>query len=491
MCRVLSENSNKVCAYDSPALMALPNSRKRPRQYDQSAFAALTGVESSTFFERYWEQELLVSSNATRRLPDGLLTDLPCFSNLLEMLHVHSKLHSGAVLHFKDQHPTQEYASCAAAYLDGASIIVNHAEAMSSGVAALCKRLREEFPHAFANLYLTPPAAQAVDAHADDRDVLVIQLEGEKQWMVYDGPPPVAFPSHAEQVGKAGLPVPPVSLERGSKCDLARGDVLYVPRGFVHEAKTKDSAPSLHLTVALPSADWSWASLVGDAEAADHQRSDEAGLGNGIDRPKQSTSSRPGGGELVRSLRAVEATSRGPWFWRRSVPPTLASAAPPEVAMRLAFDVEEELGLEPQGVLRDLLLQRAALHNIRQDAAAASGAVALDASRAAKDIFASPTLLVRRRREDEPPHACSVAPPGGEAGFMAREEIADTLLATLARLNDTDWSSVAAFDDGPLLCAFSKACFAQVCMDGGLLLGMVPEAEPRQGRSSLRQVDGK
>ena len=42
------------------------------------------------------------------------------------------------------------------------------------------------------------------------------------------------------------------------------GDVLYVPRGFVHEATTQNEA-SLHLTVAVPSYDWTVSRVLCDA----------------------------------------------------------------------------------------------------------------------------------------------------------------------------------------------------------------------------------
>ena len=45
--------------------------------------------------------------------------------------------------------------------------------------------------------------AQAVAAHADDRDVFVLQLHGEKQWKVY-GEPPVPFPYTHEQAEHSG-----------------------------------------------------------------------------------------------------------------------------------------------------------------------------------------------------------------------------------------------------------------------------------------------
>ena len=168
-----------------------------------SLLTALLGPASEDW-AGHWECQPLVCPSAASRLPKKLQQDLPSFDNLLAVLST-AKLLGGnsALLMLKDQHPTAEYSSPAAAYLDGCSIIVNHSEIASEGVAAVCRSLREDFPHAFGNLYLTPPAAQAVDAHADDRDVLVLQLEGAKQWTVY-AEPPVPFPSHREQVGKGG-----------------------------------------------------------------------------------------------------------------------------------------------------------------------------------------------------------------------------------------------------------------------------------------------
>ena len=54
-------------------------------------------------------------------------------------------------------------------------------------------------------------------------------------------------------------------------------------------------------------------------------------------------------------------------------------------------------------------------------------------------------------------------------GLMAREEFADACVATLSRLTTTP-CPVTSFDDAPLLDAFGKACFAQVCVDLGLLV---------------------
>jgi len=119
--------------------------------------------------------------------------------------------------------------------------------------------LQQSFPHVYINTYLTPPRASAVKAHADDRDVFVLQLEGEKHWTVYPDPP-IIYPYPHEQVGKQpSLPVPTATMQSDPlfKTTLRKGDVLYMPRGYVHEAKTDSNLPSLHATIAIATHDWS------------------------------------------------------------------------------------------------------------------------------------------------------------------------------------------------------------------------------------------
>ena len=145
-----------------------------------------------------------------------------------------------------------------AAYLDGCSVINNHADLVMAQLAALCIDLQKTFPHVYINTYLTPPNAAAVKAHADDRDVFVIQVLGEKKWKVYKDIP-IKYPSNHEQVGKNGLKVPEEILNKKPLFDitLRAGDVLYMPRGYVHEAETSKSEPSFHCTVAIATHDWS------------------------------------------------------------------------------------------------------------------------------------------------------------------------------------------------------------------------------------------
>eukprot|EP00592_Proboscia_alata_P016508 CAMPEP_0194395094 /NCGR_PEP_ID=MMETSP0174-20130528/124227_1 /TAXON_ID=216777 /ORGANISM="Proboscia alata, Strain PI-D3" /LENGTH=564 /DNA_ID=CAMNT_0039190981 /DNA_START=69 /DNA_END=1764 /DNA_ORIENTATION=- len=173
-----------------------------------------------------------------------------------------------APLLFQNQTPipdphTLYGTSLFSAYLDGCSIVLNHADAISAPIAVLCQDLQHSFPHAYANVYITPPNLQAVSPHADDRDVLVIQIVGKKRWTVYGGVP-IHYPYSHEQVGKHGLEVPEWVLEgpRLVDCVLEAGDVLYMPRGFVHEARAVSDEMSFHVTVALATQDWTLGGLI-------------------------------------------------------------------------------------------------------------------------------------------------------------------------------------------------------------------------------------
>jgi hypothetical protein len=144
-----------------------------------------------------------------------------------------------------------------AAYLDGCSVVQNHADLISPWIATICHDLQTVFPYVFAQTYLTPPFSQTLNPHADDRDVIVIQLLGQKEWKVYENVP-IEYPYPHEQVGKRpDLPVPPFVLDGPTSVSqtLKPGDMLYIPRGHVHQAYSSDDV-SCHITVAIATFDW-------------------------------------------------------------------------------------------------------------------------------------------------------------------------------------------------------------------------------------------
>ena len=57
-----------------------------------------------------------------------------------------------------------------------------------------------------------------------------------------------------------------------------------------------------------------------------------------------------------------------------------------------------------------------------------------------------------------------------EGGLRVRAEIADALAASLIKITADTPIAVSDFESCELLCEFGKVCFAQVCVESGLLV---------------------
>ncbi|GKZ00814.1 hypothetical protein MPSEU_001033100 [Mayamaea pseudoterrestris] len=135
-------------------------------------------------------------------------------------------------------------------------------------IHALLSNLETEFGCMVgSNAYLTPPdGSQGFAPHYDDIDAFCLQLEGRKRWKVY-------APLHMSER------LPRVSSEDYVAADLdgvepvfdvllEPGDVLYMPRGWIHQACTlpdsnasESQQHSLHLTISTMQ-QWAWVDLI-------------------------------------------------------------------------------------------------------------------------------------------------------------------------------------------------------------------------------------
>mmetsp|Transcript_26599 Transcript_26599/g.39462 ORF Transcript_26599/g.39462 Transcript_26599/m.39462 type:complete len:552 (-) Transcript_26599:83-1738(-) len=169
---------------------------------------------------------------------------------------------NGNVQHPREWMPFYGMTSLYAPYVNGSSLNQPHADWKSPWLAAFCEDLQQTFPYVYANTYLTPPQSKAMNLHADDREVFVVQLVGSKEWEVMKEVP-VAFPYSHEQFGKDDLEIPSNVINGGASitCTLKAGDVLYIPRGHCHHAKCTDDL-SFHVTIAVPTFDWSLAGMI-------------------------------------------------------------------------------------------------------------------------------------------------------------------------------------------------------------------------------------
>lgn len=125
----------------------------------------------------------------------------------------------------------------------GKTVVIMAMQHRWPAIAELCRNLEAVFHcPVHANTYLTPAKSQGFAAHHDPHEVFILQLEGQKIWRIYDRP----------EVLPLANTVSPPRLPSGTfqEVCLEPGDLLYIPRGFVHEASTQESY-SLHLTVGI------------------------------------------------------------------------------------------------------------------------------------------------------------------------------------------------------------------------------------------------
>jgi hypothetical protein len=138
-------------------------------------------------------------------------------------------------------------------YRDGATILLTYLHERWAPLGRLCAGLAEEITATVSvNAYLTPAGAQGFDAHFDTHDVFVAQVHGSKHWRMYGSP--IRLPLRDEHYeppdGGPGKP--------DQEFDLRAGDLMYLPRGTVHEA-TSGGEASLHLTIGVAPMLWAGA----------------------------------------------------------------------------------------------------------------------------------------------------------------------------------------------------------------------------------------
>jgi hypothetical protein len=112
----------------------------------------------------------------------------------------------------------------------GKTIILTAMQYRWESVASLCRRLEERFGcPVHTNLYLTPPGSQGFDPHYDTHEVFVLQIEGNKHWRVYGAGRELPLPLETATFSRDQLGAPTLEAV------LRPGDVLYLPRGHIHE----------------------------------------------------------------------------------------------------------------------------------------------------------------------------------------------------------------------------------------------------------------
>ena len=127
---------------------------------------------------------------------------------------------------------------------DGYTLIIDAVDDMADGVM----RVAEDFERALCesvqvNMYAGWREQQGFHRHCDTHDVIVLQVYGKKYWRVYEGGRAHPLKDDIEKNDQA----PEKIAWEGT---LEDGDVLYIPRGWWHEASGVGEV-TLHLTFGI------------------------------------------------------------------------------------------------------------------------------------------------------------------------------------------------------------------------------------------------
>jgi len=128
----------------------------------------------------------------------------------------------------------------------GASLVLNDVTTLATGIQQVAHTLAEALQAKVqANLYCSWKSYQGFSTHFDVHDVFAVHLEGRKTWNIYgkhfDNPiPHPKFRGLGSAFHKAhhGPITETVTLEPG--------DLLYIPRGWYHDALAKSEA-TMHI----------------------------------------------------------------------------------------------------------------------------------------------------------------------------------------------------------------------------------------------------
>ena len=135
----------------------------------------------------------------------------------------------------------------------GASLIADDVQTLTPELSVIADMLSRTFAASVgANVYCSFGGVQAFGTHFDLHDVFAVHLSGEKTWRLYENraDSPVAPPGDGDD------PRPFYERARGRLMQEVRmkpGDVLYLPRGWHHDALADGDvkSTSLHVTFSV------------------------------------------------------------------------------------------------------------------------------------------------------------------------------------------------------------------------------------------------
>jgi ribosomal protein L16 Arg81 hydroxylase len=230
-------------------------------------------ISREVFFEEYWEkQPLVVKRNEANYFCSLLsLDEVDRTITTLDLRYPNVTLKNAdrkiAANDYIVRGDSLDVAKVYQLFGEGSTITLAFLDNVIPTLTSFCRGLEKEFSCPLqTNAYLTPPGAKGAKHHYDTHDVFVLQVANSKQWTTYGTPVelPLRGQDFDSSVHERGAPT--LSFE------LDAGDLAYIPRGVVHDARSGENV-SLHITVGVLS--YTWADLLLEL-AADVSLSDPA-----------------------------------------------------------------------------------------------------------------------------------------------------------------------------------------------------------------------
>ncbi|MFD6295829.1 cupin domain-containing protein [Streptomyces sp. NPDC060235] len=136
------------------------------------------------------------------------------------------------------------------AFAGGATLVLQALHRTWEPMADLVSALSEELGHPVqANAYVTPPQNRGFDAHYDVHDVFILQVEGSKRWVIHE--PVLSDPLRDQPWTDHRTAVADAAADEAHlDAVLNPGDVLYLPRGWLHSAQARGDV-SIHVTLGI------------------------------------------------------------------------------------------------------------------------------------------------------------------------------------------------------------------------------------------------
>jgi len=204
----------------------------------------LSPYSTDTFFANYWGKQALKISASKRDRFNFLFS----WKELTDLLNFHEK----EFPHFrlasdKKVLSSVENDNFLQRCREGATLIIDHVHKKVPEISELVSAVQYELGlghRTQVNAYCSWPNVQGFDCHYDTHEVFILQVEGNKEWFVFEDT--LGHPVANRHINDASPP----ETEPYIHTILEPGDVLYIPRGHWHYALAKDK-PSIHLTLGV------------------------------------------------------------------------------------------------------------------------------------------------------------------------------------------------------------------------------------------------